>query len=38
MLGKEVCERLDCYDADSSLNLAKLKAVSAQRFAEEGKS
>jgi carboxylesterase type B len=37
MLGKEVCERLECYDADSRLNLAKLKAVSAQKFVEEGK-
>jgi carboxylesterase type B len=37
MLGKEICERLECYDADSSLNLVKLKAVSDQKYVEEGK-
>jgi Carboxylesterase family len=38
MMGKEICKQLECCDADSSLNLAKLKAVIDQRFAEEGKS
>jgi Carboxylesterase family len=38
MLSNEIFKQLECCDADSSLNLAKLKVVSAQRFAEEGKS
>jgi carboxylesterase type B len=36
MLGKEICEQLECYNADSSLNLAKLKAIKDQQFVLEG--
>jgi carboxylesterase type B len=37
MQGKEICEQLECVDVISSMNLAKLKAVSHQRFVDEGK-
>jgi carboxylesterase type B len=36
MLGKEICKQLECYDDDSSLNLAKLIAIRDQRFVGEG--
>jgi len=36
MLGKEICEQLECYSADSGLNLAKLKAIRDQQFVAEG--
>lgn len=37
MLGNEICKQLECCDADSNLNLAKLKEISDQRCTEEGK-
>jgi Carboxylesterase family len=36
MLSEEICEQLECYNVDSSLNLAKLKSIKDQKFVLEG--